>query len=45
MAQPKTIGISGATVWGNRGAEAMLVTTVGQVRERYPDARFYLFSY
>lgn len=39
------IGVIGATVWGNRGAEAMLATTVGQVRRRWPEARFRVFSY
>lgn len=40
-----TVGITGATLWGNRGAEAMLVTTIGQVRKRYPDAKIVVFSY
>ena len=42
---PKTISIVGGTLWGNRGAEAMLVTTIGQIRHRYPSARFQVFSY
>ena len=33
------------TVSGNRGAEAMLATAVGRLRERYPDARFSVYSY
>lgn len=40
-----TVAITGATLWGNRGAEAMLVTTIGQVRARRPDARIVIFSY
>ena len=38
-------GIIGGTLWGNRGAEAMVVTTIGRVRERDPDASFVLLSY
>ncbi len=34
-----------ATVSGNRGAEAMLETSVGRLRDRFPDARFSVFSY
>lgn len=45
MGSEPTIAITGATLWGNRGAEAMLVTTIGQVRARRPDARIILFSY
>ncbi|MEM6291458.1 MAG: Coenzyme F420 hydrogenase/dehydrogenase, beta subunit C-terminal domain [Myxococcota bacterium] len=37
--------IIGATLIGNRGAEAMLTTTVGKLREKYPDARFVVHSY
>jgi len=39
------IGIIGGTIWGNRGAESMLVTTIGKMREIYPNAQFRLFSY
>lgn len=45
MDAERTIAITGATLWGNRGAEAMLVTTIGQVRARRPDARIVIFSY
>lgn len=38
-------GVIGGTLWGNRGAEAMVVTTIGQVRERDPGAEFVIFSY
>ena len=34
-----------ATIYGNRGAEAMLETVVGRLREQRPDARFHVFSY
>jgi len=39
------ISIIGGTIWGNRGAEAMLVTTICQLRQRFPDASFNIFSY
>ncbi len=41
----RTIAIVGATLSGNRGAEAMLVTTIGKIREFFPDARFVVLSY
>jgi colanic acid/amylovoran biosynthesis protein len=40
-----TYAVIGGTLWGNRGAEAMVVTTIGRVRDRDPDASFALFSY
>jgi polysaccharide pyruvyl transferase WcaK-like protein len=40
-----TYGVIGGTLWGNRGAEAMVVTTIGRVRERDPGASFVLMSY
>jgi colanic acid/amylovoran biosynthesis protein len=40
-----TYAIVGGSLWGNRGAEAMIVTTIGRVRERDPDARFLVMSY
>ncbi len=40
-----TIAIIGATVSGNHGAEAMLATTIGRLRESHPDARFLVYSY
>ena len=40
-----TIAIVGATLTGNRGAEAMLVTTIGKIREFLPDAQFVVLSY
>ena len=39
-----SIGIIGGSIWGNRGAEAMLVTTIGKLKEKYPDAEFKVFS-
>lgn len=42
----KEVSIIGATFYGNRGAEAMLSTTIGELRQRYgPDIRFNVFSY
>jgi polysaccharide pyruvyl transferase WcaK-like protein len=41
----KKISIIGATVLGNRGAEAMLGTTIGRIKEKHPDAEFYVYSY
>lgn len=45
MAKPLQIAITAATIWGNRGAEAMLTTTIGKVREQHPGSRFFVFSY
>ena len=45
MSNQKTIAIIGGTIWGNRGAESMLVTTIGKLRETFPDAKFNAFSY
>lgn len=45
MATQPTVGVIGGTIWGNRGAEAMLVTTVGRVRAQYPDAHIIVFTY
>ncbi len=42
---PLQVAVIGATVWGNRGAEAMLCSTIGQVRRRWPDATFWVYSY
>lgn len=42
---PECFSIIAATVTGNRGAEAMLSTTVARLRERFPGARFNVFSY
>jgi colanic acid/amylovoran biosynthesis protein len=45
MAKVPVISIIGGTIWGNRGAESMLVTTIGRVRAEFPNARFNVFSY
>lgn len=39
------ISIIGATISGNRGAEAMLSTVIGRIREGEPGAVFNVFSY
>lgn len=39
------VSLIGATLYGNRGAEAMLSTTIGELRARYPGLRFNVFSY
>jgi polysaccharide pyruvyl transferase WcaK-like protein len=39
------IAIIGGSIWGNRGAEAMIVTAIGQIRQRWPEAEFEIFSY
>lgn len=48
MQKPKrihhTIGIIGGSIWGNRGAESMLVTTIAKLKEMYPDADYKVFS-
>ncbi|MES9852949.1 MAG: polysaccharide pyruvyl transferase family protein [Candidatus Thiodiazotropha sp. L084R] len=41
----KNISIIAATISGNRGAEAMLTTTIGRIRERYKNCHFNVFSY
>jgi colanic acid/amylovoran biosynthesis protein len=41
----KSVSIIAATISGNRGAEAMLTTTIGMLRSRYPECRFQVFSY
>lgn len=41
----KEISLIAATVYGNRGAEAMLCTVIGILRERDPELRFNVFSY
>lgn len=39
------ISLIGATLAGNRGAEAMIATTIGRIREAMPDSRFVIHSY
>ncbi len=45
MVKTPTVSIIGGTIWGNRGAESMLTTTIGVIRESFPEAKFYMFSY
>jgi len=44
MAKSLTIAIIGGSIWGNRGAEAMLVTTLGKIRTNFPGAYFVVFT-
>lgn len=39
------VALVGATFYGNRGAEAMLSTSIGLLREKQPDLHFNVFSY
>lgn len=39
------VALVGATFYGNRGAEAMLATTIALLRRRRPDLRFNVYSY
>lgn len=41
----KSVTIIGATISGNRGAEAMACTVIARIREKHPDVLFNLFSY
>jgi polysaccharide pyruvyl transferase WcaK-like protein len=41
---PKKFAIIGGSIWGNRGAAAMLETTIGRLREYFPDAEFAVFT-
>ncbi|HET59246.1 MAG TPA: polysaccharide pyruvyl transferase family protein [Chloroflexi bacterium] len=45
MTQALRIAIIGGTLWGNRGAQAMLETTIGEMRQHLPQAEFGVFSY
>jgi len=40
----KKICITGVSIVGNRGAEAMLTATIGRIRDKYPDAFFTVLS-
>ena len=40
----KSIAVMGGSIWGNRGAESMLVTTISFLKEKYPDADFKVFT-
>lgn len=39
------VSLIAATVYGNRGAEAMLSTSIGVLRDQYPDLHAHVFSY
>lgn len=41
----KEVALIGATFYGNRGAEAMLSTSIGVIRESHPDTIFNVFTY
>lgn len=41
----KAVSLVGATFYGNRGAEAMLSTTIGELRKRDPNLQFNVYSY
>ncbi len=45
MSHQPVISIIGGTLWGNRGAQSMLETTIGVLRASFPQARFNIFSY
>ena len=45
MKKHPVVSIIGGTIWGNRGAESMLVTVIGKLREIDPETRFNVFSY
>jgi polysaccharide pyruvyl transferase WcaK-like protein len=40
-----TVAIIGASLWGNRGAEAMICATIGRIRAVFPTARCIVLSY
>lgn len=39
------VSIIGGSIWGNRGAEAMVTTCIGYIRQHCPSARISVFSY
>lgn len=43
--ESQAYSIIAATLYGNRGAEAMLETVVGRLRDESPSTRFHVFSY
>lgn len=45
IALRKDISLIAATIYGNRGAEAMLCSVIGVTRQRAPDTHFHVFSY
>ena len=45
MSKELVVSIIGGTIWGNRGAESMLVTSIGIIRDKFPNTKFNIFSY
>lgn len=45
MAAPVHVALTAATLSGNHGAEAMLLATVGRLRELRPGVHFHVFTY
>jgi colanic acid/amylovoran biosynthesis protein len=45
MEKSPVFGIIGGTICGNRGAESMVVTTIGMLRKKFPKSKFLVFSY
>jgi len=45
MENSPVFGIIGGTICGNRGAESMVVTTIGILRRQFPESQFLVFSY
>ena len=39
------VAIIGGTIWGNRGAEAMLESLIGEIRRHAADTEFVVYSY
>lgn len=44
MSNYQNFSIVGGSIWGNRGAEAMLVTTIAEIKKVSPDAEFYIYT-
>lgn len=44
MEPNQEVAIVGGSIWGNRGAEAMLVTTIAQIRKVAPDSVFNVYT-
>ncbi len=44
MEKHREVAIVGGSIWGNRGAEAMLVTTIAQIRKVGPDTVFNVYT-
>lgn len=45
QARTRTFSFIGASLYGNRGAEAMQVTSIAMIRRRFPECRINIFSY